>query len=243
MDELSVAYDDTDPFGEGVMGDVAPADDDVVGEVAKDEAEVGEVEALKGYMLKKSPNRLRVNRWQRRWFVLTPNQLKWFEKREHEERSRAALSVISLRGATLQSPGVDPQRGDIDIFMSVVDQGGHTRDLELRTEGEEEKLVWFQALTRAASGLQLKDSVERLEFADEDVPLDEGIPPQRDDVEIPYDELQLGSHLGKGLCSECKEAKLPGVEIALCVKTLHNFEASDRLFGEFGRLVRAIRLV
>ena len=42
------------------------------------------IQEVKGYLQKKSPNRYRLNRWQKRWFVMDGITLSWWERSEHE---------------------------------------------------------------------------------------------------------------------------------------------------------------
>jgi hypothetical protein len=201
------------------------------------------VQEIKGFLLKKSPNRLRVNRWQRRWFVLDGEALSWWERPEHEEGGKPALGAAPMSDAAVVPDG-HSQKGSMDFTLSFMDgKAGQFRDLPLRAETLEEKESWVSALSRAASGLALTDSVERIAFTDADEPEPEDGQTYGAGAEIAYGDLVLGVHLGKGVCSECKRASLPGIDVALVAKTLHNFEASDRLFKEFGRLVHAMRCV
>jgi hypothetical protein len=200
---------------------------------------------FKGWLMKKSPNRMRVNRWQRRWFVLDGATLSWWEKSEHET-AREPLGVADLSDAIVSDASVS-RTPDI-VLCGCQAEGDTVRDLFLRTGTVEEKEKWTAALSRSAGGLKLPDTVERLEY-DSDTEtggagggdsVGDAVPAE---VEIPYDKLRFGKHIGKGVCSECKCATLSGVDFPLAVKTLHNFEASSRLYQEFGRLVRAISLL
>lgn len=224
---MSDGYDDSDPFGDGLAGGAPPGVNPMFdGQV---------LQQFSGYLLKKSPNRVRLNRWQKRWFVMDGETLSWWERAEHEA-TKEALGSCPMAEVILASDS-SPQ-ASADIVLKITNRAGDgLRDLFLRADTVEQKKMWMEALAKAAGGSKV-DSVERLEIMSDSEDLEEFEP---GDFEIPFAAIEWGTHIGKGLCSETKEAVLPDVDIPLAVKTLHNFHTSDQLFAEFSRWTTALR--
>ena len=63
---MSDVYDDSDPFGDGLAGGGAQIPAPGVNPMFDGQV----LQQFSGYLLKKSPNRVRLNRWQKRWFVM-----------------------------------------------------------------------------------------------------------------------------------------------------------------------------
>jgi hypothetical protein len=227
---MADVYDDSDPFGDGLAGGpqiAAPGVNPMFdGQVLR---------LFSGYLLKKSPNRVRLNRWQKRWFVMDGETLSWWEKAEHEA-TKEPLGSCPMEEVILSSDS-SPQ-ASADIVLKITNRTGDgLRDLFLRADTVAEKKTWMEALTKAAGGAKV-DSVERLEIMSESVDMEEF--ESAGDFEIPFVSIEWGAHIGKGLCSETKEGALPDVDIPLAVKTLHNFDTSDQLFAEFSRWTTAL---
>jgi|EP01046_Picozoa_sp_COSAG06_P001629 hypothetical protein len=231
---MADVYDDSDPFGDGLTGGggggaqiAAPGVNPMFdGQV---------LQITSGYLLKKSPNRVRLNRWQKRWFVMDGETLSWWERSEHEATKEPLGSCLMAEAiiASDSSPQVSAE-----IVLKIANRAGDgVRDLFLKADTVEEKKMWTEALTKAAGGTKV-DSVERLEIMSESTDMDFEREPG--DFEIPFASIEWGTHIGKGLCSETKEGTLPDVDVPLAVKTLHNFDTSDQLFAEFSRWTAAL---
>jgi len=235
-------YDDSDPFGDGAGGGLGAEPEPAPGVNPMFDGKV--IQEVKGYLQKKSPNRYRLNRWQKRWFVMDGITLSWWERSEHEAIKEPLGSAI-MADAILASDS-NPASLSSEIVLKIIGKGGAARDLFLRADTLDEKYTWAAALAKAAGGSKV-DLVDRLDIGSESGEssrnLEEWDSPVTGDFEIPFATIEWGTHIGKGLCSETKEGTLPELAMPLAVKTLHNFDTSDRLFTEWGRWTRALGCV
>ena len=235
-------YDDSDPFGDGAGGGLGAEPEPAPGVNPMFDGKA--IQEVKGYLQKKSPNCYRLNRWQKRWFVMDGITLSWWERSEHEAIKEPLGSAI-MADAILASDS-NPASLSSEIVLKIIGKGGAARDLFLRADTLDEKYTWAAALAKAAGGSKV-DLVDRLDIGSESGEssrnLEEWDSPVTGDFEIPFATIEWGTHIGKGLCSETKEGTLPELAMPLAVKTLHNFDTSDRLFTEWGRWTRALGCV
>lgn len=240
-------FDDSDPFGDGElpMGGGGAEAPQIAAPGINPMFDGQVLQITSGYLLKKSPNRVRLNRWQKRWFVMDGETLSWWEKAEHEPTKEPL-------GSCLMAEAIIASSADPNVSAEIVlkihqsnKEGDGLRDLFLKADTVDEKKMWTEALTKAAGGTKI-DTVERLDIMSDSTGGGDdydGDSPVTGDWEIPFSTIQWGTHIGKGLCSETKEGSLPDLDMPLAVKTLHNFDTSDQLFAEFSRWTRALGCV
>ena len=105
-------YDDSDPFGDGAGGGLGAEPEPAPGVNPMFDGKV--IQEVKGYLQKKSPNRYRLNRWQKRWFVMDGITLSWWERSEHEAEWKGFLAHYLRAG---------PHTVLSFIFIGVLQQG------------------------------------------------------------------------------------------------------------------------
>lgn len=233
-------FDDSDPFGDGELVGGGVEAPQIAAPGINPMFDGQQLQITSGYLLKKSPNRVRLNRWQKRWFVMDGETLSWWEKAEHEV-TKDALGSCLMADAIIAS-SADPNV-NAEIVLKIANKDGDgLRDLFLKADTVDEKKMWSEALTKAAGGTKI-DTVERLDIMSDSVGGLDDDSPGTGDWEIAFSTIEWGTHIGKGLCSETKEGSLSDLDMPLAVKTLHNFDTSDQLFTEFSRWTRALGCV